>query len=439
MEKRLPSLFHNILCFGLIFSLGVSSVSFYPETLFASTRADELKAEITKNLEKQTALEKEIENYSKLYSATSKDAQTLQNTLKQLEINRKKLEAELSYTGKKIQTTNLKIETIQEDLKETTRKLTLNSSALSNAFIELSTLESRTYVESFLSGKTLSQLLNDNITVGQLQSKLSALIAENKNLKEDLEHNKQLTQTEQNRLVAYQNELADKKTSVEITQKTKDDLLKQTKDKESEYKKTLEEKKKQKDAFEKELYQYESELKIIFDPNSVPGEQKGVLSWPLNNIIITQLFGKTVSAKTLYVSGTHNGVDFGTPIGTPVKATLSGTIWATGNTDLYPNCYSYGKWVLIRHANGISSLFGHLSQIKVKEGDTVTTGDLIGYSGNTGYSTGPHLHLTVLASAGTKVAQYTSSRFCKSAIVPLADVKAYLDPMAYLPTYTAKK
>ena len=343
------------------------------------------------------------------------------------------------FTDKKIKTTGLKIENLTEDLKEINRKLTLNSGALSNTFIEISALEARTFIETFLSGKTISDSLNDSIVVTELQEKLSNLISDHKTLRGDIESNKQNAQTEKKRLVAYQNELADKKVSVEITKKTKDDLLKQTKNKEVEYKKTIEEKKREKEAFEKELYQYESELKIIFDPNSVPDGRTGILDWPISNPFITQLFGKTVAAKKLYVSGTHNGVDFGTPIGTSVRATLSGTIWATGNTDLSPNCYSYGKWVLIKHGNGISSLYGHLSQIKVKEGDTLVTGDLIGYSGNTGYSTGPHLHLTVLATAGTRVEQYTSSKFCKSAIVPLADIKAYLDPMVYLPTYTGKR
>jgi murein DD-endopeptidase MepM/ murein hydrolase activator NlpD len=438
--KKSQSILHTIaLCSILILSIVMPSVSLYPETLLASTRADELRNEIAKNLERQTALAKEIANYSKLYTSTTKEAQTLQNTLKQLEINRKKLEAELLFTDKKIKTTGLKIENLTEDLKEINRKLTLNSGALSNTFIEISALEARTFIETFLSGKTISDSLNDSIVVTELQEKLSNLISDHKTLRGDIESNKQNAQTEKKRLVAYQNELADKKVSVEITKKTKDDLLKQTKNKEVEYKKTIEEKKREKEAFEKELYQYESELKIIFDPNSVPDGRTGILDWPISNPFITQLFGKTVAAKKLYVSGTHNGVDFGTPIGTSVRATLSGTIWATGNTDLSPNCYSYGKWVLIKHGNGISSLYGHLSQIKVKEGDTLVTGDLIGYSGNTGYSTGPHLHLTVLATAGTRVEQYTSSKFCKSAIVPLADIKAYLDPMVYLPTYTGKR
>ena len=57
--------------------------------------------------------------------------------------------------------------------------------------------------------------------------------------------------------------------------------------------------------------------------------------------------------------------------------------------------YQYGRYVLIKHDNNLSTLYAHLSRQVVARGATVKRGDLIGYSGNTGYSTGPHIHLTV--------------------------------------------
>jgi murein DD-endopeptidase MepM/ murein hydrolase activator NlpD len=78
-------------------------------------------------------------------------------------------------------------------------------------------------------------------------------------------------------------------------------------------------------------------------------------------------------------------------------------------------------------------MYAHLSSFAVAKGDIVKSGQVIGYSGNTGYSTGPHLHFTVYASQGVKVMQYTSSVSCKHATIPIADPKAYLDPMLYLP------
>jgi murein DD-endopeptidase MepM/ murein hydrolase activator NlpD len=108
---------------------------------------------------------------------------------------------------------------------------------------------------------------------------------------------------------------------------------------------------------------------------------------------------------------------------------------AVGNTDAVKGCYSYGKFVLIKHNNGLSTLYAHLSFASVKKGDTVITSDVIGYSGNTGYSTGPHLHFTVYASQGVQIVRYGDYKAktnCADANIPVAPLNAYLNPIDYL-------
>lgn len=85
----------------------------------------------------------------------------------------------------------------------------------------------------------------------------------------------------------------------------------------------------------------------------------------------------------------HNGIDLAAPTGTPVYATADGTVeranWFS----------SYGKYIQIGHGNAIETRFAHLSRIVVSDGQKVRKGDLIGYVGSTGRSTGPHLHYEV--------------------------------------------
>ena len=88
--------------------------------------------------------------------------------------------------------------------------------------------------------------------------------------------------------------------------------------------------------------------------------------------------------------GRHTGVDFTVPTGTKVVAAMSGIVLEAGsNVSWGP---SYGVSVIIDHGKGVRAIYAHLSAVKVKKGDTVLERDLIGLSGNTGNSTGPHLH-----------------------------------------------
>jgi murein DD-endopeptidase MepM/ murein hydrolase activator NlpD len=114
----------------------------------------------------------------------------------------------------------------------------------------------------------------------------------------------------------------------------------------------------------------------------------GTFQWPVSGPI-TSPFG--MRWGTL-----HPGIDIGVPTGTPIHAAGSGTVvwcgWMSG----------YGNLVMIDHHNGLATLYGHQSRVAVACGQNVTTGDVIGYSGCTGFCTGPHVHFEVRAN-GTPV------------------------------------
>lgn len=87
----------------------------------------------------------------------------------------------------------------------------------------------------------------------------------------------------------------------------------------------------------------------------------------------------------------HAGLDFSAPSGTPIYATAQGVVRTAGNLG-----NGYGNHVIIYHGYQYTTLYGHMFRIKVKPGQTVKRGEVIGYVGNTGKSTGPHLHYEVM-------------------------------------------
>ncbi|GAB3433370.1 hypothetical protein GCM10027517_00230 [Phycicoccus ginsengisoli] len=93
----------------------------------------------------------------------------------------------------------------------------------------------------------------------------------------------------------------------------------------------------------------------------------------------------------------HEGNDFGTPVGTPVHSMSTGTVTFAGWEG------GYGNKVEITYWDGTMSVYGHLSTIKVSVGDSVAPGDVVALSGNTGHSTGPHLHLEIHPNGGAAI------------------------------------
>jgi len=103
---------------------------------------------------------------------------------------------------------------------------------------------------------------------------------------------------------------------------------------------------------------------------------------------LTSVFGYRADPFT-GVRTFHTGIDLAGPIGTPIKATLEGKVAATGWSTVF------GNYVILSHSDGYQSLYGHMSYIGVKKGQSVIQGSIIGKVGNTGYSTGSHVHLSI--------------------------------------------
>lgn len=138
------------------------------------------------------------------------------------------------------------------------------------------------------------------------------------------------------------------------------------------------------DRVEKLQDKIAAQLQAAAGPTIAPGPIKGGangLIWPVNGTI-TSPFGPRWGSF-------HPGLDIGAPMGTPIRSAKAGTVVIAG-----PNG-GYGNFICLEHGGALSTCYAHQSSLATSVGNTVAQGQVIGYVGSTGFSTGPHLHFEV--------------------------------------------
>lgn len=420
-----------------IFTILFFSTLLIPNFSFAQTNSSILQKIEDVKKEREKLLEQE-EKLQTALNELSKEGQTLQTNVKTLDTTRSKLANDLKITQTNINSSNLTIQKLENDIGQNESEIDVHKQAIRKSLQKIANYDNNSLVLNILGNKNLEEVWSDTVNIWDLQDKLGERISVLEQTQVKLLENKVAKESQKKKLVSLSTELNGQKKVADETRRSQALLLAATKNKEAEYQKMLAENKERQEEFERLLFQFESTL-TASDVSLRPAAGRGSLGWPLDNIFITQMFGRTSFAKRVYASGTHGGTDFRASVGTKVKASRGGVVSGLGNTDEQKGCYSYGRWILIKHDNGLSTLYAHLSGSIVSLGESVVEGQTIGYAGGqpgqfgSGFSTGPHLHFSVFVTAGVKVMPYTTSKNCQKISIPMANPQDYLDPMAYLP------
>jgi murein DD-endopeptidase MepM/ murein hydrolase activator NlpD len=351
-------------------------------------------------------LERQIQDIQNRKNQTTQQKSTKEaevNNLKQqinnLNSDIKKLQGQLVEVGQKINETDNNIQQTTQSIQELEAQITSNKATIKSLVESLykSSLV-RNEVVAVVSADQLSEVFSDIEYSNTVQMRIQTLLDEIIEKKTALDITNQNLVNQKATLASTQGALEDTKESIENSKNSV-----QSKAKASEIavnqlnaslnnlnsqQKSLEEQRK---ATAVELANLEAELLRQFGRGGGTVCSARGYAWPVQGGRITQGFGMTSFARSgAYGGAGHNGIDIGAPTGTPVYATSSGTVVSVGF-----NNNSYGKWVVIRHTDGYFSLYGHLSQQRVSNGQTVNRGDRIGDIGATGFATGPHLHFTI--------------------------------------------
>jgi len=403
----------------------------FPVVFSYAQNAQDLQTKINQKDADIAKLEEEIKIYQAELDNLEKQKSSLSGSIKQLDVTKKKLNADISVTQKKIDKTNLKIQNLSSDISNKQDVIINHIESIKLEIKKTNEFEQKNLIQTLLSETDFTAIWTDIDNIATVREKIREDIIKLKQIKGELEDTRKETINAKNELVVLKSKLSDQQKIVVHNTNEKSKLLKETKNSEANYQKLLKTQLVKKEAFEKELRDYESQLKFILDPSKLPSS--GVLSWPLDKIFVTQEFGAKTGPHRTYASG-HSGTDFRAKTPLPVKAMAEGTVKGIGDTDNTCSGVSFGKWIFIEYNNGLSSTYGHLSLIKVKEGQKVSRGEIVGYTGGTGRVTGPHLHVSLYVSSAVSVATVPSTS-CPGRILkqPIAATNAYLDPMYYLP------
>jgi murein DD-endopeptidase MepM/ murein hydrolase activator NlpD len=431
-----------------------------PDYALAQTE-DQIKTQIEEHARMIQQIEKDIAAAEQQRAVLSGQAQTLNTTIKGLDITRSQTSSQINLTQTKISSTNLKLEELSYTIEDTEQLIALGKRTLEKSFRTMAEAGEVTLVEQLFSADDLTAAWTAIDDATALNSALRESAENLFEAKEALTVQKVDVDAKKNDLTTLATDLSTQKKSLDVQKSEKDKLLAQTKNQESGYQNLITKKRAERALFEQALSTLQNSLKAVGQAE-IPTVQTGVLAWPYsasfaescvgkagalgNTRCITQYFGNTAFATAnaqIYNGAGHNAIDIGMPSGTPVLAALSGTVVGTGNTDTVPGCFSFGKWVAIKHPNGLATSYSHLSSINVSAGQSVSTGQTIGLSGMTGFATGPHLHFSVYASTGLQIMDLGAWRkqqgqptgtgcTAGGAIMPVAHPSAYLNPMSYL-------
>ncbi len=302
----------------------------------------------------------------------------------------KAIQAELDEATRKLQAikkeqdqVNLQIKQLQEEIQKAEVQLRARQAILNKRVRVIYMHGQLSYIEVILGANSFSDFANRLELLKRIIRSDFNLIQEIQQRKAAIEAKKVEIEKEKARL----DELASE------AQKVQDEV----KAKKAEQQRVLDHARTQQDAakqMEADLIARSNEIRQIIQSrmqHNSGSDQivhgNGTFIWPCNGPITSPFGYRThpIFGTTIY----HSGIDIGVDYNTPIHAADGGTVILAGW------CGGYGNAVIIDHGNGLQTLYGHNTSVAVSEGQTVSQGQVIAYSGSTGYSTGPHCHFEV--------------------------------------------
>ena len=388
--------------FALVLA-AVLGLKVVPVEAFAKTSA-QLQKEINALEAENAEIQRQIDAIQARFDANYSD-------MEDMVAQKDAIDQEMTLLGSKIETTNAQITAYSQLIADTQEELDLareDLQALSQAHRErVRVMEeegSLSYWEVIFQANSFTDLL-DRITMIEEINAADRRRIEQMRIAADIVTATQMNlETEKISLEETRTRLEADEEKLKAKRAQSDALLVQLEEKAEEFELLMAESEILQEELMQEIAEKESELeeakhdeylaKLAKEGNNPPSSATWVT--PVSGYRLTSAFGMR-KHPVLGVVRMHNGVDMACATGTPIYATRAGTVTRTAY-----QAGGAGNYVSINHLDGFSSIYMHMTHYVVSAGQTVSQGQLIGYVGNTGISTGPHLHFGI-SYAGTYV------------------------------------
>lgn len=354
----------------------------------------------------KSAEQEELENEKSKVDSQIKEAQEKQE----------QLEAEKSETMKTVESLITQISSVQKEVDELESKISDLQTEISSRERDIEQKEEEyneqeklldarivalyksgdtSYLDVLLTSSSITDFLAKYYMAEELINYDKELMQSIKQQKADIEAEKTQLEADKKELDTSLAQTEQKKTSLKSLKNEKEDYVDQLTAEEKEVQEEIEELEEENRKIANEIKEaqirYQKQLEELEKNNSgSSNSQSG------SGYFIRPVSSGPITATAYYSSGKfHGAVDYGVSVGTPVKAAADGVVMTTKNLSS-----SYGTYVVIQHANGLQTYYAHgkSGSISVEPGEIVKQGQQIMLSGNTGNSSGPHLHFEVRKS-----------------------------------------
>lgn len=345
------------------------------------------------DLQKQKAdINSSIQSKTQQSNQKSQDITQYNKDLQQLNNDISDVEGKISDTQSKVDQTNNDIKTKEQEISQKENELSNEKENQNEALRVMYENNEQNTFELVMGSNTLSEVVDQADYIQTLENRIETTIDTINKLKSDLEKQKSDLENKKKDLSNLQQQQQAYKTGLGQQQNQKNKLLSDTQNQ----KKSLDQQ--VKDA-QKMGAQVEAQINAALSANKSSGRtviarDRGTsavgFSWPMDYKYISAYFGDSTPFQSF-----HSGIDLVNVIGTPIYAAADGTVITATGMMIDGNYYGYGNYIIIGHNARYSSLYGHLMSFAVTVGDEVKKGDIIGYEGLTGWTTGPHLHFEI--------------------------------------------